>query len=496
MEYLAISFCIAGSISLVLNYLLVRYARNRKLLDRPGPRKVHVRPVPRIGGVAIASSMLVASAAVLFLTPVLSETSHITWTQITTVLILSAAMGGVGVADDLYGLPASVKLICQVGAAVLACALGIRIEAIGARGVIAWQLGWLSWPITVLWIVGITNAINLIDGLDGLAAGISIITCAVVAVFSFYTNQVVMLVLMLAMIGSLAGFLFYNFNPAKIFMGDSGTLFLGFFLATAGVMCAAKAQTIVALAMVAMSLGLPLFDTFFSILRRTVIGRSMLAPDRGHVHHQLLAMGLSQRRAVLLLYLVTLLAGGMGAAMMFLRRASAVAVFLAVGLALVFVFRATGTMRFREYLKKLQQQVNSAIAEGGRRRKLDRLRLRIREARDLRQWWRCTRLAAREIGLAGLRIRLISSQREGQELSWFRELGRDGLTRMEFPLSDRSGSRGAVRMEVYLESEISVELAGRIVAMFGSLLEEHVPTSAESPGGPAPSLVLSRQDPI
>ncbi|MHC4985201.1 MAG: MraY family glycosyltransferase [Planctomycetota bacterium] len=445
---------------------------------------------------AIASSMLVACAAVLFLTPVLSETSNITWTQITTVLILSAAMGGVGVADDLYRLPASVKLLCQLGAAIAACALGIRIETIGAMGVIEWHLGWMSWPITMLWIVGITNAINLIDGLDGLAAGISIITCAVVAIFSFYTNQVVMVVLMLAMIGSLAGFLFYNFNPAKIFMGDSGTLFLGFFLATAGIMCAAKAQTIVALAMVAMSLGLPLFDTFFSILRRTVIGRSMLAPDRGHVHHQLLAMGLSQRRAVLLLYLVTLLAGGMGATMMFLRRASAVAVFLAVGLALVFVFRATGTMRFREYLKKLQRQVNSAVLEGGRRRKLDHLRLRIREARDLRQWWRCVRLAAREIGLAGLRIRRPSSQIDDQELHWFRDLGRDDLTRIEFPLSDRYGSWGGVQMDVYLDADVSIELAGRIVAMFGSVLEEYVPTSAKLSDELTPSPVLSQQDSI
>ncbi len=488
VRYVA-AFILAGVVSLVVTPLVIRLAKARGLYDRPGLRKVHARPVPRVGGVAIAGSMMLGSLPVLLIGPAMATATGASTFHFGVLLALSGAMCVVGLVDDLRGLRASVKLAAQVAAALIACAAGIRMTPVGLEGVFELNFGWLSWPVTVLWIVGVTNAVNFIDGLDGLAAGIAAMTSAVIAVFALYTQQTVMAILMLAMVGSLGGFLVFNFNPAKVFMGDSGTLFLGFFLATASVMTATRTQTVLGLALPAMALGLPLFDTLFSILRRLAGRRSIFAPDRNHIHHRMLAMGMHQRKAVLVLYGVTALAGGLGALMMFMRHSpGVVAVFLAVVLGLVLVFRVTGTVRFRQYLRQIQQQLTDARARNSRQRKFDRLQLRLHEARDLHQWWRCLRLAAREMGFVGLRVELQDESAPPRE--WAAQpLGED-LPHVALVLSGQWGQGHPLRVALYLPADVSLESAGLAIALFGRLIENRdlratlLPTI--EPDAPAP----------
>jgi UDP-GlcNAc:undecaprenyl-phosphate GlcNAc-1-phosphate transferase len=268
--------------------IATRIARRVGLLDLPGVRKIHAAPVARIGGVIIAFAALSVVLPTLLLDNTIGLAFRKDLVSITALLATSLSMLMLGLVDDVRGVRALVKLLCQVGAATVVCAVGIRIDSINLPGLGEVTFGVLSWPITIMWIVGITNAVNLIDGLDGLAAGISAIACGVIAVVAIYTGQLVMAVLMLALLGSLTGFLFFNSNPAKVFMGDSGTLFVGFMTAAASVMCATKSEMLVGLALPALALGVPIFDTSFSVLRRVLERRSIFAPDRRHIHHRLL----------------------------------------------------------------------------------------------------------------------------------------------------------------------------------------------------------------
>jgi UDP-GlcNAc:undecaprenyl-phosphate GlcNAc-1-phosphate transferase len=216
-----------------------------------------------------------------------------------------------GIADDLKPLPAKLKFLIQIGAAAIAVYLGVRIDFLSnpAGGLILLP-AYVGVPLTIFWLVGITNTINLIDGLDGLAGGVSLIAASTTALIAYQTHQPVIALLALALIGSTIGFLRYNWNPAKIFMGDSGSLFLGFTLAAVSVVGVLKLLATAALLVPVLILGVPIFDTTFAIVRRALQRRPIFSPDRGHLHHRLLGMGFSQRRAVLIIYGICLLLGG------------------------------------------------------------------------------------------------------------------------------------------------------------------------------------------
>ncbi|NLE28719.1 MAG: undecaprenyl/decaprenyl-phosphate alpha-N-acetylglucosaminyl 1-phosphate transferase, partial [Phycisphaerae bacterium] len=245
--------CLGATVlAVILTPLVVRAARAWNIMDTPGVRKIHASAIPRIGGVAIALAMLGVLVPFFFMDNALGEAFHKTGLRLVSLLGAGIAMFLVGLTDDILDLRARVKFMAQILAAMVICAYGVRIENIEITDRLVLNFGWWSWPITIFWVVGITNAVNLIDGLDGLAAGIAAVTCGVIAVFAFYTDQPVMAVMMMALLGSLIGFLFFNFNPAKIFMGDCGTMFIGFILAAASVMCTAKSTTLVGLALPAL----------------------------------------------------------------------------------------------------------------------------------------------------------------------------------------------------------------------------------------------------
>jgi UDP-GlcNAc:undecaprenyl-phosphate GlcNAc-1-phosphate transferase len=268
-------------------------------------RRMHTKAMPRFGGMAI---YLGTMCSLLYF---LHRNEHLP-----AVLVGGTLIYALGVADDLFTLNAKLKFAFQAFVAVLMYFMGLRIEFItdyfGGGG--HWQFGTaLCFIVTVLWIVGITNTINLIDGLDGLAAGVATIAALSIAYVAFIHGDrygmMVVCIGMMALAGAASGFLPYNFYPAKLFMGDSGSLFLGFMIAIFSVISPLKRSTLLAVIVPVLVLGIPIFDTMLAIVRRVLSGKPIMSPDKEHLHHRLMKSGYGQRRAVLMIYGISTIMG-------------------------------------------------------------------------------------------------------------------------------------------------------------------------------------------
>ena len=265
-------------------------------------RRMHNHPIPRMGGLAIFFGFILS---VLLFVPLTQ--------QLRTMLLGAVVIVILGIFDDIYALPAMPKFMIQIAAALVAVLGGNRIFGLSNINIFSsdpyWELGWLSIPISVLWIVGITNAVNLIDGLDGLACGVSTISSMTLLVIALIMAEPDVAMITAALAGACLGFLPYNMNPARIFMGDTGSTFLGYILAVVSIQGLFKFYTFISFAAPFLMLGLPIFDTCFAILRRLAKGQSPMAPDRGHIHHRLIDMGFSQKQAVAMLYVISAILG-------------------------------------------------------------------------------------------------------------------------------------------------------------------------------------------
>ena len=471
-------------LALVATPIAIRVGMALNIVDRPGLRKVHGAPVPRIGGVAIALAMLVVAGGAVALDDRIGAAFGRVLPKGLTLLATALFMLIIGLLDDIYGLRARVKLLAQLAAAVTLCAAGIRIDSVGVGEWFRLDFGWLAWPITIFWIVGLTNAVNLIDGLDGLAAGICMVACGAIAAFALYFRQPLMAVLMLGAMGSLTGFLFFNFNPARIFMGDGGTYFLGFILAGSSVMSAAKSATLVGLALPALALGVPIFDTLCSVLRRILQRRSLFAPDRSHVHHRLLDMGLRQRHVVAIMYGVTLLVTGLGMFMMITRDTGTLLIFGCLWVLLLLLFRGFGSIRLRDTLTALRKNRTIAHQIGEEKRNFEEAQLRLSEVNSFQAWWSATCAAAEKMGFQHLRVTTRNRDASTRVLSCqLRSSPPEGpmMLRTVIPARDRR-SGPPVRVEIEVPADDSLEAAGRRVALFARLIDENplanLPTAA------------------
>ena len=324
---------LAAAVSLAATPLVKALSVKVGAVDVPKDgRRMHDHPIPRMGGLAIFLGFM---TAILLFVPLNTEKQGMLLGAVIIVVL--------GMLDDKYALPAKPKFLVQVAAALIAVMAGNRIEVLSNPNIFSpdpvWMLGWLSYPVTVIWIVAITNAVNLIDGLDGLACGVSTISAATMLIIAlrFRESELDVAIMMAALAGACIGFLPYNFNPAKIFMGDTGSTFLGFIMATVSVEGMFKQYTIISFVVPFLMLGLPIFDVCFAVVRRVSHGQSPMQPDRGHVHHRLIDMGFSQKQAVGVLYVISailglsavvLTAGGAARAMLFLA-ATGVAVAVA-----------------------------------------------------------------------------------------------------------------------------------------------------------------------
>ena len=307
MNQLLLMFLAAFAVSVICTPLAIKLAPKIGAVDVPkDARRVHTKPMPRFGGMAI----FVGTMAVIM---VFLEKDSQLW----GVILSGTLMYLVGVVDDLKGIPAKVKLLGQIACATILYCFSIRITTMA--NLLPWGPGLIRFPVvisflvTVIWIVGVTNAVNLIDGLDGLAAGVCCIASLSIAYTAYLHDRMTTCSIMSALAGACVGFLMFNFNPAKIFMGDSGSLFLGYMLASVSLLgdTPLKSTTVLATLVPICVLALPLFDTTFAILRRLVTHRPIMEADRGHLHHRIMAIGWGQRRTVLILYCIS---GVMGVA--------------------------------------------------------------------------------------------------------------------------------------------------------------------------------------
>jgi len=294
---------VALIVALILTPVVKSLAQKVGAVDVPKDnRRMHDHPIPRMGGLAIFFGFILSALIFVPLS-----------TPVRGMLLGGVIIVILGIFDDIYALPALPKFFVQIASALIAVLMGNQIDILSNPNIFSsepyWVLGIWSIPISVLWIVGITNAVNLIDGLDGLACGVSTISSMTMLVIALTVAEPDTALLMAALAGACIGFLPYNLNPAKIFMGDTGSTFLGFILATVSIDGLFKSYAIISFAVPFLMLGLPIFDTCFAIFRRVSHGQSPMAPDRGHIHHRLIDMGFSQKQAVAVLYIISAILG-------------------------------------------------------------------------------------------------------------------------------------------------------------------------------------------
>ncbi|HTB57540.1 MAG TPA: MraY family glycosyltransferase [Polyangia bacterium] len=403
MRTAAIAFILSMLCGTFLTPLVRRLAHRFGALDHGrSSRKIHGHPIPRLGGIAIVVAFYVPMVALMLFHGgvgmlFLSEREH----------VIGLFAGGImiallGLYDDLRGANAWKKFLVQFLVAGLLFKLGFRFDLLANPFGDPISLGWANLPFTVLWIVGVINAMNLIDGLDGLAGGVALVAVITTFLVSLQRGHPLMMLFSSALAGSIVGFLFYNFNPASIFMGDTGSMFLGFVLATTTMQTNQKASTAVAVLIPGIALGLPIMDTLLAIGRRAIRGRPLFQADKEHIHHKLMDRGFSHRQAVLVLYGFCVL---LGAAALVLTYASSgqTALLVVVLMLVAFVFlRSLGYVRF--------DQIPAVGADRKRnlamRAALQPLGRRLKQLRAPDEMWLLVIEAGKALGASTIDLRI------------------------------------------------------------------------------------------
>jgi len=289
-------------LALVLTPLAGRLAGKLGAIDQPNHRKVHSAATPQMGGLAVYFALWLPILALYFWENAVNARLDAAWWNISIVAAAGGVMMLLGMLDDLKGLTATKKLLVQVPLAYLFASHIAHFQSITVPGIGSYELGAWGVPLTMLWVVGITNALNLVDGIDGLASGVAIVVAFTNSIIALISGNDFLAIVMLAMTGSCLGFLYYNFAPAKIFLGDTGSLFLGMTLATASVLTVSKSDIAASFLVAVLLLGYPVMDTLLAMTRRKIYGRPMFSADLGHIHHRLLAKGLDHPKASLAIY--------------------------------------------------------------------------------------------------------------------------------------------------------------------------------------------------
>lgn len=430
--YIAL-FTVAATFVAVATPVYVLLARRLGWVDRPGGRKQHATTTATMGGLVVFAPIFAGAAVALALDNRVGEMLREHRSAIYTLLACTACMIGLGIIDDRFGVRPMVKLLVQLVVAVAAVSLDYRIHA--------FTLPWLDSVVlpdavgvilSIVWIVGITNAINLTDGLDGLAAGVCLLAAAVNAVVAVWLENYYMAAMMFLLAGALLGFLRWNFHPARCFLGDTGALALGMFLALCSLRSAQKAHTVVMILIPLFALGYPIFDTLLTIARRSLRGQPLFASDRDHIHHRLLERGATHTGAAIQIYIVSIiLCIGCLAAVSANHQALGLAI-TAVLLIAVFCVRFLGYLEWGGWLTRWRGREDTRLLHLA----TTLARLRIQRARGDRQLLAALAVFAEEIG-----CRRITLSRGDAEVHWA-SAGEDAAAQsndafaLDFPISD------------------------------------------------------------
>ena len=491
------AFVAALATGAVLTPVVRAVARRRGALDDGlSARKIHGRPVPRLGGIAI----VLGSVAPLAVLAVMAGEAR--WVigpprQALALLAGGLAIAALGIFDDLRGATARSKFTVQLAVAAGMYGLGFRIDEIATPFGDPIQLGILALPFTVLWISGVTNALNLIDGLDGLAGGVGFLALAATFALAASRGDALVMLLTAAVAGALLGFLFYNWNPASIFMGDTGSMLLGFVLATTAIRVNHESSTAVALLVPIVALGVPIADTLLAIVRRAVRGAPLFSADRGHIHHRLLDRGLTHRRAVLAMYGTSAL---LGAAALVLARASPAHSALMLGAVTIAAFHL---LRWLGYLdlkvRDVPRLIEARHRHVARRAVFRGIGAELHAARSVRELWPVVCAAAGALDARVLELRLsdggpalgVHASPEIAGAALFRarfaiHCGRERRAHLELGWDD--GRTSLDPEEALLVEQLSAELAramGRLQLLPPSAIEQRVPRASGDSRGAA-----------
>jgi UDP-GlcNAc:undecaprenyl-phosphate GlcNAc-1-phosphate transferase len=381
-------FFIAFLSSLLLTPIVIRVATRLNIVDVPRERKVHARPIPRLGGLVFFLSFFIAMAALSLNRKMLLEVAAVD-PRMPLFLIALTASFLLGLWDDIRRLSSGIKFAGQVLIGVFSYYAGIRIGIVSVPFAGTVDLGYLALPATVFWFVLTINAVNLIDGLDGLAAGIGLFVSMTMLVICLTGGRLQEAIGFAALAGTLIGFLRYNFNPAKIFMGDGGSYFLGYFIAALSILGSIKGPVATAILIPVIALGVPLIDTLFAPVRRFLLGQKMFQPDNNHLHHKLIQMGYSHRRAVLVIYGLTIILGIMSIVMVHARDDTAALVLMVLGMGVIFLGRYCGVQEVLN-MARLSRWLKDISYESGfsqERRRFLNHQLEIDKTEDILQFW-------------------------------------------------------------------------------------------------------------
>jgi UDP-N-acetylmuramyl pentapeptide phosphotransferase/UDP-N-acetylglucosamine-1-phosphate transferase/glycosyltransferase involved in cell wall biosynthesis len=473
-------------LSVLFTPLLMVAAKKLGMVDMPSARKIHSSPVPRSGGLGMAAACAIAACSLFMFNGDLqlaSKGQHIT---LLALLSTSLAVMGIGFIDDSMHVPAKYKLVALGIAAASFVGAGQRIAFLHF-GNYHVDLGWVSWPLTILWLIAVPVSLNFIDGMDGLAGGVAALAAGVLSVVAISFGATNVGVISLALAGSIFGFLIFNFNPAKVFMGDAGSMFLGFVLAALAVMGSATTGHSNVILSVIVALSVPLFDTLLTFVRRGILlRRSLFSAERGHIHHRLLDLGLHQRHAVLLLYFASLCSAG---AALTLNLAQKRIMLLAAGLQLcviVGLFRAAGSARARETVSAIRR--NRRIGRDTRhyRAAFEELQTRFKMVKDFEGWWREACAAGEMLDFVQIQLPLVSRNSGQRDMTWKNTKIFDSAETVSatVPIAHRRPG-GALRASIEVATAGLLESAGERVALFTRLMSEFslasLPDHADKP---------------
>ena len=442
MRTAGVAFVLACLVSGLLTPVVRRFALKHHLFDdHVSARKVHGRPIPRLGGIAIAAGFYAPLLALLLEASSVGEIFYANSRQAIAFLLGGVAICGLGLYDDIRGSGAIKKFIAQFAIAGALYWAGFRIDILALPFIGVFSLGPLSVVFTMLWIVGVINAMNLIDGLDGLAAGVGLFGLVTTFVLAATRGDPIMMLFMASLGGATVGFLVYNFNPASIFMGDTGSMFLGYVLAVGSIQTSQKSSTAVAILIPIVALGLPIADTLLAMIRRAINHQPMFSADRAHIHHKLLDLGLSQKQAVLTLYGASILLGAMALLLTVASGFQTALILLAMGTAGFFGIRRLGYGHLR-HSPKMQAEIDAS----------KRL-AKLAAAGDERKLWHELKAVTTSLGMTSVRLSL-DRQQDGDPLTVQRLHG-DWRETEQF-LGGIEVSAGTATLKVDYRCEVSV----------------------------------------
>lgn len=359
MRTYLVLFGLAFAGTILMTPLIIRFCRRFRWLDRPdGQRKLHRQPIPRLGGIGIILAFLASMGAMFLYDNAITRQFMELAPRLGWVLLMSLVVSSIGLVDDVRGgIGPWFKFLVQIGAAAALWSLGFRVSQLTVPLAGTLDLGLTGGLFfTVAWLVSVTNAFNFIDGMDGLAAGIALVVAVSILGMALVTGKPEVPMLAAPLAGALAGFLPYNWNPARIFMGDAGSYFLGFMLGAMSIISTTKSSTLLALSVPVAMLGIPLLDTLLAVMRRFLTGQPLFGADGDHIHHRLLKSGMKQHMVVLLLYGITVLMAALATISLLAGpNRWAVLIPMAMGALTIWLVWRLGYDEFREFIDMMQK---------------------------------------------------------------------------------------------------------------------------------------------